>query len=257
MSTEEEDPHPNPPPSRGREKTILVTRPLGDELSLTEALHERGYRVIHEPLTSILLDHTQRQALQHALDNDPDAVIVTSRHGVQALAALSDLRDIFLICVGEATAKRACSLGFHRVSIAEGNVRRLAEYIRDGYDEGSRFLYLSGAHVQEDMAELLNGMQVRRLVLYEAVASERLSDTLIEQLRRGQLDGVTFLSQRAARIFTELLAKTGIPDATRDLHAFCLSEAIAGQLAVQAWRQLHVAQEATLASVVECVDNVF
>jgi len=102
-------------------KTILITRPKGDETSLMELFQEQGYRVIHEPLTSIYLDHTQRQALYHALADEPDAVILTSRHAVQALAMLSDFRDLFLICVGDSTAEVAHSLGFSRVSIAGGN----------------------------------------------------------------------------------------------------------------------------------------
>lgn len=175
-------------------ETIVITRPKGDEKSLTEALQARGYRVIHEPLTEIFLRHNERQAVHQALLSEPDAVIVTSRHGVHALALLSELRDAYLLCVGEATAQAAHSLGFTRVAAARGNAGNLIELIMQGYDIESRFLYISGAHTRVDIeAELgARGMEIERLVLYEALAAPQLSDTLVEQLRRGQIDAVTF-----------------------------------------------------------------
>jgi uroporphyrinogen-III synthase len=240
------------------DKTILITRPLGDERALADLLHGHGYRVIHEPLTTIYLMHQQRHILEQALYNEPDAVILTSRHAVHALAALSEMRDLFLLCVGEATAKTAFSLGFDRVSTAGGTSQKLLEIVTDSYDPGSRFVYVSGTHVRVDLDEILTrqGMQVQRVVAYEAVASEQLSDTLIEHLRRRQLDGVTFLSQRTSRIFIDLLSKAGAMEAVSHLHAFCLSETVAEPLQNQPWQGIHVTREATLASMLDCVDTI-
>ena len=237
--------------------TVLVTRPKGDEAALTNLLHERGYNVIHEPLTHIYLDHTKRQPLHQLLMGDPDAIIITSRHAVHALAMLSDFRDIALVCVGEATAKVAESQGFSRISVMGGTVEKMAATILASYDEGSRFVYVSGEHVRSDIGYLLSAgnMHVERLITYEAVASEQLSDTLVEQLRRRQLDAVTFLSPRAAQIFMALLHKAGMREAITSLRCFCMSEAIADSLRNQPWQQVHIAPEATLASLVECVDN--
>jgi len=239
--------------------TIVITRPVGDEKILTDLLHHHGYRVIHEPLTSIYLNHTLRQELHHALMDEPDAVIVTSRHAVQALSLLSDLRDPFLICVGEATARVAYSLGFTRVSVAGGNAQKLIGSIGDSYDADSRFLYLSGEHVRVDMDAALTAkdMHVQRLALYEAIASEQLSDILIEHLRRTQIDAVTFLSQRTAHIFTELLAKAGMNKSVAHLQGFCLSASVAEPLQSSPWKSIHITREATLASLLECVNNVF
>jgi len=131
--------------------------------------------------------------------------------------------------------------------------------ILESYDEGSRFVYLSGEHVSRDIGALLAGsaMHVQRLILYNAVASEQISDILVEHLKRRQLDAVTFLSPRTAQIFTSLINKAGMQEALTCLRAFCLSPAIADALKHQPWQQVHAASEATLASLVECVDNVF
>jgi len=240
-------------------ETIVITRPKGDGESLAEALQTRGFRVIHEPLTEILLLHNERQALHHALLSEPDAVIITSRHGVHALALLSDLRDAYLLCVGVATAQAAESLGFTRVATAGGNVESLIETIAQGYDAGSRFLYASGRHVRADIKAALRtqSMEVQRLILYEAMAAPRLSDTLIEQLKRKQINAVTFFSQRAAQLFIILLSQAEAPQATADLHAFCLSDVVAAPLVETPWKAIHVARQATLASLVVGVDNVF
>ena len=240
-------------------ETILVTRPAGDEKTLTDLLHNHGYRVICEPLTSIYLQHTQRQALERALHDDPDACIVTSRHGVHALAALSEFRDVFLICVGEATARTAESLGFNRINAAGGTAEKLMQHIIASYDEGSHFLYVSGEHVRIDLEKSLGdaGMQVQRIALYEAVAATQLSDTLIEQLKRHQIDAITLLSERASQIFCTLLEKADIAPCVSHLHGFCLSETIAKPLLAHPWKQLHVADEPTIASMVESVDNAF
>ena len=180
-------------------KTIVITRPKGDEKIITDLLHAHGYRVIHEPLTDIFLRHTERLVVQNALLAEPDAVLITSRHAAQALSLLTDLRDAYLLCVGEATAQTAISLGFTRVASAGGTVAKMIDYIIDGYDPSSRFFYVSGEFVRGDLdASLIQqGMDVQRVVVYDAIAASQLSDTLVEQMRRKQVDAVTFLSPRA------------------------------------------------------------
>jgi uroporphyrinogen-III synthase len=135
----------------------------------------------------------------------------------------------------------------------------LAEYIACAYDEEAHFLYAAGAHIQVDLDGLLKekGLQVEKLVLYDAHAAEALADTLVEQLKRQQIDAVTFMSQRTAQIFTRLLAQAGIEETSARLHAFCLSDAVARPLEALRWKAVHTPHEATLASMVECIDNTF
>lgn len=239
--------------------TIVITRPPGDEKPLADALIEQGARVIHEPLTEIFLHHTERQTIQQALNNDPDAILITSRHAIQALSILTDIRDLYLICVGDATADRALSLGFTRIATAGGTVDHMIDYITACYDEDAKFLYVSGEHTSTDIGEALMpyGMTVEHVIAYEAVASEQLSDTLVEQLRRKQVDAITFMSPRAARIFTALLQKAEAEDTATHTEAFCLSTAVAEPLAEHDWKAIHIADEPTLASMITCVNNRF
>lgn len=241
------------------DKTVLITRPKGNEHGLVNALQASGYRVIHEPLMNIMLQHHERYNVHRAIMEEPDAVLVTSRHGVEALSLLTDIRDSFLVCIGEASMRAAQSFGFTRISAAGGSARQLMQHVLASYDEGSHFVYISGDHVRTDLAVELSeaGMQVERIVAYEAAAAERLSDILTEHLRRGQLDAVTFLSQRTASIFMELLEKEDIAGTVAGMRAFCMSEAVADALDEWPWKSIHVAPDATLASLVNSIDNVF
>ena len=194
-------------------KTIVVTRAKGDEHELTEALQELGHAVIHEPITEIFLNHTMRAHIDLLLQDEPNAILVTSKHAVQALALLSDIRDICILAVGTATMEYAMSLGFSRVYDTGGTLESMLDYIQGGYDEDARFVYISGEHIRSDLPEILAsfGMRCERVVAYQAIASEALSDTLVAQLKRGQLDAITCFSPRNAEIFIELLERAGMP----------------------------------------------
>lgn len=240
-------------------KTILVTRAKGDEHELTEALQALGHAVIHEPLTEIFLDHTIRGHLYQMLLAEPNAILITSKHAVQALALLSDIRDVMLLCVGESTAEMAQSLGFVRVEIAGGTVEHLLNYIRDAYDEESKFLYVSGEHIRSDLPVILEtfGMHCERIIAYQAIGAEGLSDTLVEQMKRGQIDAVTFFSPRNAEIFCNLLEQTECARTSRKMDAFCLSDDVAASADKLDWRAIMIAEKPTLASLVESIDNAY
>lgn len=238
-------------------KTVAITRPSAEKDALTRLLHQRGYSVIHEPLTHVFLYHNAQAPLAQALNANPDAIIITSKQGVKALATLTELRDLALVCVGAATAHTAQANGFSRVFTAGGSVASLIEYLAGAYDPGSHFLYVSAEHVRVDLPSILGrqGMHVSRIALYEASAAECFSDTFVEHLKRRQVNAVTFLSQRSAQIFEELAAKAKVEEALEGMAACCLSKAIASALERHTWRRIHTARQATLASLTDCVDN--
>ncbi|MGE0755059.1 MAG: uroporphyrinogen-III synthase [Alphaproteobacteria bacterium] len=238
-------------------KTVLITRARGDENEFTEALHELNLNVIHEPMTDILLIHTARTELEQALSENPSAVLLTSRHGARALAALSTIRDLPLLCVGESTGKIAESLGFTRVTVTGQDVDGMIDYILSAYDDEASFVYPSAEHIRTDLGEALapHGMQTVRVVAYEARQVDGLSDTLSQHLRQGHVDVVTFLSARTASIFEQLVGNAGIAAQLAKMTACCMSEAIAAQLDTGLWRTVVSADQPTLASLALCVDN--
>ncbi len=238
-------------------KTILITRSHDDAHELRDALQSLGNRVLHEPLTEMLLNHTARIPLAQLMAEDPDAVLLTSRHGVRALAILTDARDLSLLCVGDATAEVAESLGFVRVFITGRTSEDMANYILDAYDQDAKLIYVSAAHARPEMQETLGhfGYQLQRIMAYEAVAAESLSDTLIEQIRREQIDAVTLMSERTSSLWISLLEKAGILNQALPIVAYCISEQAAEPLRDAGWKKIVIANEPTLASLIQCVDN--
>ncbi len=240
-------------------KTILVTRAKGDEHEITEALQQLGHHVIHEPLTEIFLNHTIRAEMEQAMIDEPNAILITSKHAAQALALLSDIRDICMLAVGTATAEALMSLGFSRVYDTGGTLESMLDYIRDGYDDDARFLYISGDHIRSDLPMILSsfGMACTRVVAYHALAAETLSDTLTHQIKRGQVDAVTFFSPRNAEIFATLLEQAECVRASAQMDAFVVSDDVAAAADALDWRQIVIAEKPTLASLVQSVDNSY
>ena len=240
-------------------KTILVTRAKGDEHEITLALQEQGHHVIHEPLTEIFLNHTIRAELATAIADEPNAIIITSKHAAQALALLSDIRDICMLAVGTATAETLMSLGFSRVYDTGGTLEHMITYIHDGYDDEAKFLYISGEHIRSDLPAILSsfGMACTRAIAYQAIAAEALSDTLVEQLKRGQVDAVTFFSARNAEIFAQLVTQAGCTDAIARMDAFVVSGDVAEAAGNLYWQEIVVAEQPTLASLAQSVDNSY
>lgn len=240
-------------------KTIAITRPKAEKDALTATLQRRGYHVIHEPLTQIVFRQDALESIEQALLTEPDAIIVTSQQGVRALAGCTGLRDMVLLCVGPATARMAEACGFTRIYTAGGNVELLIEYILSAYDSESRFVYISAEHTRVDIASLLSrqGMTVERIVAYEAVAAEQFTDVFAEHLRRGHIDAVTFMSQRAAEVFCALAAEAKLLKELKTLNAVVLSKPIANALNAKQWRRIVVARTSTLAALANSVDTSF
>jgi uroporphyrinogen-III synthase len=240
-------------------KTIVITRPSAEKDALTALLHTRGHHVICEPVTHIALRVSAQPALEQALATHPDAVIVTSRNAVEAFAAFTEFRDMVLLCVGPATGRAAHAHGFDRVFIAGGTVKHLVRHIISAYDRDSRFLYVSAEHVRMNLVAALgrHGMHVDRVVVYEAVAEPQLSDTFAEQMRRGKIDAVTFLSQRSAQVFEQLADKAGVKENLKKIHACCMSKTIAAGLDSKLWKQVHVPRSTTFTAFAESIDAAF
>jgi uroporphyrinogen-III synthase len=240
-------------------KTIAITRPSSEKDTLTGLLHERGHHVICEPVTHVALHVSAQEPLDQALASHPDAVIVTSRNAVEALAAFTELRDMVLLCVGPATGRAALAHGFSRVFIAGGTVEHLTQHIIGAYDPDSRFLYVSAEHVRIDLVAALSrqGMHIERVVVYEAVAEPQFSDTFAEHIRRGKIDAVTFLSQRSAQVFEQLAKKAKVEDNLKKIHACCMSKTIASGLTPKLWKQVHTPRNTTFAAFAESIESAF
>ncbi len=220
---------------------VINTRPPPDAAALTDALAGRGHEAIEAPLLEIgFADPPEPLDLRGT-----QAVMATSANGVRALAAATERRDVALFAVGEATARAAADLGFARVTRAGGDVGALADAVAAALDPGAGdLLHAAGAWVAGDLAGALAraGFAVRRITLYEARTAAVLPGAADAALRSGNADAVVFFSPRTAETFVRLVRDAGLVRACRTVSAYCLSRAVADEIAALEWRGVHVSE---------------
>lgn len=218
---------------------ILNTRPQPDAVALTAALSALGHEVTEAPL----LEFVFRTGAVLDLDGI-QAALATSANGVRALARATEVRDLPLFAVGDATAGVARELGFANVTSAAGDVETLAAVVTGSLDPADgALLHTAGTKVAGDLSGALEaaGFDVRRAVLYEARTAEALPEAAVSVLRKGTADAIVFFSPRTARTFVRLVGDAGLTGACEMLDAYCLSEAVAAEVAGLSWRGVHVA----------------
>ena len=228
---------------------FLVTRPETDARALADRLVAAGHGALVAPVLTI------RFTDEADLDlSDVQAIAVTSRNGVTALAKATIQRDMPVLTVGEATAATARAAGFTNVAAADGDVVSLAVLIRETHlPVDGAILHASGSDVAGDLAGDLErgGFTMRRVVLYEAVAAASLPPDAERALRAGEIDGVLLHSPRSAAAFAVLMSEAGLAAAAARMTAFCLSPAVATAAATLNWRAVQIAPLPTTDSLID------
>lgn len=206
----------------GRRKKIWITRaqPAAD------ATAERVRAMGHEAVVAPLLTVRDLEAVDIDLTGAA-ALAFTSANGVRAFAEKSGERTLKVFAVGAATAQAARHAGFRSVLSADGDVAALAHALagRKGELKGA-VVHAGAAEPAGDLVGELaqHGVEARRLVLYETVAtpvSEVQARTLLK------CDMVLLHSPRA----TQALAKLLRAHPTPELKALGLSAAVIKPLA--------------------------
>lgn len=207
---------------------LVVTRPEEDAGPLADRLRSLGHDVVAEPMLSIVTE-------QHAEPGPGPwrAILATSANGIRALAGRPEtaaLLTVPVLTVGEASADAARGVGFVSVTGAGGDLASLAGLVRSVIAPGDgRLLYVTGRTVSGDLAGMLGaeGYDVVRLVLYDAVAAESLSESTAQALVAGTIDGVLLFSKRTAQIWAETTMAGGLGSCLGRVTHYCLSSAIA------------------------------
>lgn len=230
----------------------LITRPAEDAGEIAAALRERGLEPIVEPLLTV----RPLPDVDPPLDN-VQAILLTSRNGVRALAAATTVREVPVFAVGDSTATLAREMGFGPVESAAGDSASLEGLVAERLDPANGALYHgAGRAVAGNLAERLSGrgFEVRRAVLYDAVPATALSTRVRDLLRRGEIDLALFFSPRTAETFVMLLRDAGLDTACTSVTGICLSSAVAQHLGDLTWRTLSIAERPNMGSMITAVD---
>ena len=121
-----------------------------------------GNKVSHLPLLQIhKIDYSENSFL------DFKAIIFTSANAVKFFDNKKIDKKILCFCVGNATEKKARSIGFQNVIAAEGNVENLKELILRNFDKkDGKMIYVSGETISIDLDQKLikEGYDVKRII---------------------------------------------------------------------------------------------
>jgi len=175
-------------------------------------------------------------------DIAPNSVLIfTAQNGVRAFADVNARRNYPVICVGQATAALAQSLGFEDVLSAGGTSDDIAPLIARRPRPDMTYLHISGEHVRgrvsEDIREL--GLSAERLIYYCSAPVPQMP-----KIDLASLDLVTFFSPLAAKTLA------GFDVDVRHMSAVSLSSAVDGALAGLDFKNRHIAAAPTLESLI-------
>src|SRR5882672_7209693 len=235
---------------------ILVTRPEPDAERTAQKLRVRGCDALLGPVLRI------KHVDQADLGAGPwDAAAMTSANAAHALERHSrrlEMTRLPVLTVGRRTAETARAVGFTDIASANGNEQALAHLIGTHVARGNMILYLAGEDRAGDLAIAVapHGVRVETIVVYRAVAAERLPDAAAAALRAKEVNGVLHFSRRSAVIYLDCARAAGVLDSALQPFHYCLSKAVAEPLMAAGASRVMVAQSPEENALLELVAPV-
>ena len=196
---------------------VWVTRTSDGAGRTAKAVEALGGTAIIAPVLAV-------QPIPADIPADFDAIIFTSRNGVEHFAAQNPRRPPAW-CIGDATAEAAREHGFSPVISAAGGARALFDTLKREANSTTRFLY---AAPRQPSAPLADWMQAENLTVTQAAVYEVAP--VDPGLSDDDLDRITHIlihSARAGRSVAHLL-RARHKFAFTNLCFICISE--------QAWQ---------------------
>ena len=227
---------------------VLVTRPLPQGERTAEKLQAMGYTPVLAPMLRIepvtppiLPDFGSAQA-----------VLVTSRNGIDRFAALTAQRDVALLAVGDRTAAEAHKVGFSSVQSASGDGNALLAMAKERLSpDGGPIIHIRGRHaaVEFDGLKAL-GYDFHDVIAYEALDHPELRESACSPTPAAAL----VYSRRTTQALVDALQNAGL-DPTRMTFIGISDAALTPLLASKA--RVHVAktpdEPALLAALTEII----
>jgi uroporphyrinogen III methyltransferase/synthase len=212
---------------------VVVTRPRRQAEPLVAALEARGAEVIQLPAIRIeaMPDSSELdEALMAANQGDYDWLVFTSANAVEIVDArfailglrADEMRDLRVAAVGAATAQAVMAAGFTVSEIAAApHAEGLAETLLPRMRPSDRVLYPRSAIGREVIPDALRraGAAVEAIAAYRTVPETTVDPAVLERVRRGEIDVITFSSPSSVRAVLELLGTDRA--ALRDMHVVC------------------------------------
>ncbi len=161
---------------------ILLTRPLEDCSEMIIKFKSLGHQVSHLPLLSI-----EKMDYKQINFSDFRGIIFTSANAIKFLDLEKVDKNFLCFCVGNATEKKAKSVGFQNVIAAEGNVENLKELILQNFDKkDGKLIYVSGEIISINLDNHLirEGYNIERIVNYRTIHNQKFDGNFVKEIKQ-------------------------------------------------------------------------
>ncbi len=215
---------------------ILLTRPLEDCSEMILKFKSLGHQVSHLPLLSI--DKVSYEEINFL---DYRVIIFTSANAVKFLDLKQIDKKLLCFCVGNATEKKARSVGFQNVIAAEGKVTNLKELILQNFDrKDGKLIYVSGETISIDLDQQLlkEGYNIKRIVNYRTNHNEIFDENFVEELKSNMPDMVYVYSQNSASSFLKFIKIYQLESLWMNTNLMCIGEKTSSILNEIKWKKI-------------------
>ena len=215
---------------------ILLTRPIEDSMEMILKFKSLGHQVSHLPLLSI--DKINHEEINFS---DYGGIIFTSTNAVKFLDLDKLDKNTKCFCVGNATEKKARSVGFQNTFAAEGNVSNLKELILQYYDSKDRqLLYVSGETISVDLDQKLlkEGYSIKRIINYRVNHNQKFDENFVKDLKLNMPDMVYVYSQNSASSFLNFIKIYQSKNLWMNTNLLCISEKTSSILNEIKWKKI-------------------
>ena len=249
-------------------KTIIVTRSRDQASEFSEQLIELGANVLEYPTINIT-SPDDFGPLDRELDSleSTDWLIFTSVNGVDAFfnrifelgRDVRDLKGVKICSIGPSTTERI--KGFH-VSIDCQPPKYVAESVVEALKKveelkGKRFLMprtdIARSYVPEELRKL--GAEVSDIVAYKTVLATDGDNIVLDKLKDGEVDIVTFTSASTVKNFVKIIGEDNL-SAFKDNVQFASIGPITNESAEEMDIEISIkAEEYTIPGLVQAIVN--
>jgi len=215
---------------------ILLTRPLEDCSEMIIKFQSLGHQVSHLPLLSV-----EKIVYDEINFTDYNGIIFTSANAVKFLNLNEINKTIKCFCVGEATEKKARSLGFQNTIAAGGNVSNLKELVLQNYNSSTgKLLYVSGEKISVDLDQQLlkEGYSIERIINYKVNHNKNFNNQFVKELKKNMPNMVYIYSQNSAQSFLNFIKFHRLEGFCKDTNLMCIGEKTSSILNEIKWKKI-------------------
>ena len=169
------------------------------------------------------------------------AIIFTSANAVKHLNIEKLNKNVICFCVGNATEKKARSVGFQNTISAEGNVSNLKELILRNYNsKDAKLLYVSGELISVDLDQQLikEGYNIQRVINYRVNHNQRFDENFVKALKANMPDMVYVYSQNSASSLLNFIKIYKSENLWMDTNLMCIGEKTSSILNEIKWKKI-------------------